>query len=152
MDYRTHGCIFYKPLTVIEKKTNPLNVHYFFTVVYLNTIQNSHRKKITNKKSQWLPRFTSFMSLKNIFSFLVREMLPTYANEIKLRTLYFFKFSPKYVFLCRSNLFVLDILFNRQMFCWWFILNNSTFYEFVLIFLFPGMALSYEAIFLTCAP
>lgn len=79
---------------------------------------------------------------RTFFSFLEREMPSTYANEIKLRTLFFFKFSPKYVFLCRSNLFVLDILFNRQMFCWWFILNNSTFYEFVLIFLFPGMDLS----------
>lgn len=33
------------------------------------------------------------------------------------------------------------------MFCWWFILNTSTFYEFVLIFLFPGMDLSNDVIF-----
>lgn len=33
------------------------------------------------------------------------------------------------------------------MFCWWFILNNLMFYEFVFIFFFLGMDLSNDVIF-----
>lgn len=83
------------------------------------------------------------MSLMNIFSFLVREMLSTYANEIKLRTLFFLNFHQNmYSFVDLIYLYLTYFLIGE---C--FILNNSTFYEFVLIFLLPGMALSYEAIF-----
>lgn len=84
------GAFSTKPLTLIEKKTNPPKVYYFFTVVYLNTIKNSHQK--TQTKSHIDYRSSCHSCNSRIFFFLYGKCYPLMQIKASSKHLIFFNF------------------------------------------------------------